>query len=326
MIRYRPARPDDIAPCVQFIADHPVLGPRYGSSIAQFGDMWRRFLDSDALFSLVSEESVPGAATPLIGSHIAGFVSDDFATELATPPLKWIGPALVDRFLHGSAPLLTDTEVRYANSTGGVNILVWPTAPRANFDNLPELLQGSQTLFFDAYRGFNIKRLQTQASLPAEIAIAVNSGAWCLRDGDTVHFRTLDQPAETAVLQPHLLEVTKELAAQQPGTWVSLLLAHRNPMIGLTRSEQRLLSAALRGGTDQDLSEQLGISLSAVKKMWAAIYFRVQSRRPFGLSLELDEHLDGDRGKEKKRKLLAHLRDHPEELKPYSLKLLEAGS
>jgi hypothetical protein len=37
MIRYRLARPDDIATCVQFIADHPVLGPRYGPAIEHLG-------------------------------------------------------------------------------------------------------------------------------------------------------------------------------------------------------------------------------------------------------------------------------------------------
>ena len=90
MIRYRLARPDDIAPCVQFIADHPVLRPRYGPAIEHLGTVWRRFLGSDALFSIVSEETGSGTART-IGAQIASFVSEDFATELATPPLKWIG-------------------------------------------------------------------------------------------------------------------------------------------------------------------------------------------------------------------------------------------
>ena len=323
MIRYRLARPDDIATCVQFIADHPVLGPRYGSAIEHLAGVWRRFLDSDGLFSIVCEETGPGTATRLIGSYIAGIISDDFAIELATPPLKWIGPVLVKRCIHGPVPILTDAEVRHANSTEGINVLVWPTAPRPDFENLPELIQGGQALFFDAYRGFNIQRLQVQASDPAEMAVAVNSGAWRLRDEDAVHSRILEQPAEDAVLQPHILEATKEMAAQQPGSWVSLLLAYRKPVIGFTRSEQRLLSAALRGGTDGELSDLLVVSLSAVKKMWASIYLRVQSRKPFDVRIELDESIDGDRGKEKKQKLLVYLREHPEELRPYSLRLLE---
>ena len=327
MIRYRLARPNDVVTCVQFIADHPVLGPRYGSAIEHLGGVWLRFLDSDGLFSIVCEETGPGTATRLIGSYIAAIISDGFAIELATPPLKWIGPELVKRCIHGPVPILTDAEVRHANSISGVNILVWPTAPSTDFENLPELLQEGQALFFDAYRGFNIQRLQVQASHPAEMAVAMNSGAWRLRDEDAVHSRFLEQPAEDAVLQPHIMEATKEMAAQQPGTWVSLLLSlsYHKPVIGFTRSEQRLLSASLQGGTDGELSDLLGISLSAVKKMWSAIYVRVQSRKPPNVRIEFDENIEGDRGKEKKQKLLAYLREHPEELRPYSLRLLENG-
>ena len=114
------------------------------------------------------------------------------------------------------------------------------------------------------------------------------------------------------------------MAAQRPGAWTSFFFARRSPTIGFTRSEQKLLSAALHGGIDGELSDQLGISLSAVKKTWAAIYLRVQSRKPSDLRIELDG-TDGDRGKEKKQKLLAYLREHPEELRPYSLRLLENG-
>ena len=78
-----------------------------------------------------------------------------------------------------------------------------------------------------------------------------------------------------------MLEATKEMAAKQPGTWANLFFAYRKPVIGFTRSEQRLLSAALQGGTDGELSDLLGVSLSAVKKMWASIYLRVQSAKPF---------------------------------------------
>jgi hypothetical protein len=325
MIRYRRAQPDDIATCVQVIADHPVLGPRYGSAIERLATVWRRFLGSDALFSIVSEETGPGSASRTICAHFASFISDGFATDLITPPLKWIGPELVNRCLQGRAPVLSDSEVRHANSTDGLNILVWPTGPRSDFENLAELFKGSQVIFFDTYRGFNIKRLQTQATHPVEMLMAVNSGAWYLRDTASTRFQSFQEPPESMFRKPHMLEVTREVAAEQPGSWASLFFAYRKPVIGFTRSEQRLLSAAMEGGTDGELSGLLGISLSAVKKMWASIYLRAQSRKPFDVRIELDESVDGDRGKEKKRKLLAYLREHPEELRPYSLRLLENG-
>ena len=224
MIRYRLARPDDITTCVRFIADHPVLAAEIWACHRAFGDRVASLSRLGCPLQHRQRRDGLRSATRLIGAYIASFVSDDFASELATPPLKWIGPELVNRCIHGPVPILTDAEVRQANSTSGMNILVWPTAPRADFENLPELVQGGQSLFFETYRGFNIKRLQVQASHPVEMAVAVNSGAWCLRAGDAVHFRTLEQPAEVAFLQPHMLEVTKEMAARQPGTWVSLLL------------------------------------------------------------------------------------------------------
>lgn len=184
--------------------------------------MWRRFLGSDALFSIVAEEKGSGTATKLISSSIASFVSDDFASDLAKPPLRWVGPELVNRCIHGPVPILTDAEVRQANSTKGVNILIWPTATRADFENLPELLQGSQVIFFDAYRGFNIKRLQAQATHPLEIAMAVNSGGWYLLNAPSVHLQSFEGPVESMFLQPHMLEVTKEMAAKQPGSWANL--------------------------------------------------------------------------------------------------------
>ncbi len=277
-------------------------------------------MDSDSLFSIVSEESGP-TRTQLICSQIASFVSDEFAAELATPPLKWIGPELVNRCIRGPVPILTDVEVRRANSTHGLNLLVWPTGPRADFENLPELLRGSQGLFFDAYRGFNIKRLQTQATHPIEIVMAVNSGAGYLRDTVSGYFQSSQEPVESMSLQPHMLEVTKEMAAKQPGSWADLFFAYRRPVIGFTPSEKRLLSAALHGGTDRDLSSLLGISLSAIKKKWVSIYQRVQSHKLLDGGIEFDEIVGGDRGKEKKQKLLAYLREHQEELKPHLMKL-----
>jgi hypothetical protein len=77
-----------------------------------------------------------------------------------------------------------------------------------------------------------------------------------------------------------------------------------------------LLLTALHGGTDEELADELGISLSAVKKSWQLIYERVSGCDP---ELVPDAHLDegnSERGKTKKQRLLAYLREHMEELRP----------
>jgi len=64
---------------------------------------------------------------------------------------------------------------------------------------------------------------------------------------------------------------------------------------------QRLLVAALRGLTDDELSDDLMVSHSAVKNAWRSIYAR---------------------GKQKRQRLLAYLRERPEELRPFARKLI----
>jgi DNA-binding NarL/FixJ family response regulator len=165
--------------------------------------------------------------------------------------------------------------------------------------------------------------ISPQVTHPLLLRMAVNSGGWYLPSADPNYSQDLGN-AERVALQPHILEVTRAMAEQQLGTWVHQFFAYRKPKMGLPPSEQRLLSAALQGGTDEELAEMLGISLSAVKKMWASVYLRIESSKTSDLEFARNEN--GDRGREKKHKLLVYLREHPEELRPYSMKLLNRAS
>ena len=322
MIRCGLMQLEDVSACVKIVANHPVLGPRYGSALDHLASVWRQLAHSDAFFAMIAKETASGCSKTL-GSQMACFISNDFAAEIATAPFKWVGPELVNRFLHGPSPILTNAQVRLANSVDGLNTLVWPSCYRTEYEADLELRQMSQVIFLEVYRGFQIKRLQMQAIHPVELRIAINSGAWYLRSADSNHSQDLGKLSGSDTLKPHIVEVTRAMASNQPGTWVSQVFAYHKPVMGFPRSEQRLLSAALQGGTDQELAEQLGISLSAVKKMWASAYHRIESRRASILEFERKENANGDRGREKKHKLLVYLRDHPEELRPYSMKLLD---
>jgi hypothetical protein len=56
-----------------------------------------------------------------------------------------------------------------------------------------------------------------------------------------------------------------------------------------------------------------------VKKTWRLIYERVTAKSPGLIPDQAPEELTSERGKEKKQRLLAHLREHPEELRPATL-------
>jgi len=141
-----------------------------------------------------------------------------------------------------------------------------------------------------------------------------SSGVLLSTDGRYVD--SVDRPLDEVFKRTHLFGLTRELALSRVGTWASSLFAYETPQCGFRRSEQRLLLAALRGETDQELACRLGISLSTVKKSWLSIYEQISNHLPM-FSFRPFCRARGRRTRErKKQRLLAYLRKHPEELRP----------
>lgn len=315
-IRYRPMRPRDVRECVQIIARHPIISPRYGTAIADLHSVWLKILGREACRALVFEESV-GSQMRVIGCGVSVFVSNDFMVEVKKPPFFWAAPELVNRVMNGNSPLLSDKEVREANSDGGLNLLVWEGTIRMEDFSRPDVLHAIFAAFIEQHRGFLLNELMSHSVTLETLKGMVHSGGLFLSpDGSYVD--RLEQPLSEVLAKPHYFGLTRDLAQQRFGTWIGSLFTYQPPRFGFRPSEQRLLLAALRGGTDEDLSDELAVSISAIKKTWTAIYDRVRAHD--SNLMPLTDHSDGaERGKGKKQLLLGYLRDHPEELRPAAL-------
>jgi hypothetical protein len=91
---------------------------------------------------------------------------------------------------------------------------------------------------------------------------------------------------------------------------------YQEPVLRLRPAEQRLLAAALSGQTDTELSVDLGLSVEAIKKRWISIFDRVEQFKP-----EILNQTEADstgRGPQKRHRVAAYIRTHPEELRPYA--------
>jgi hypothetical protein len=96
------------------------------------------------------------------------------------------------------------------------------------------------------------------------------------------------------------------------------LFAYSPPRIGFTPGEQRLLRAALSGGTDHALSVRLGTSVSSVKAGWTRILQRAGSRIP-RLFDDVPAPLRANcRGTQIRHLILAYVRANPSELTPHA--------
>jgi hypothetical protein len=321
-IRHRQMRPNDVRKCVDIVAAHPIVGSRYGSAITDLPPAWLSLLGRDAFNAVVFEE-LRGSSVRILTASVTAFVSDDFMREAKTPPLFWIGPELARRVVRSDSPLLSDKELQEANSSAGLNLVVWQVGMLPQQVEHPELTGEGMNAFISLHRGFLLKELMVQPETAEHLLGLCNSGGLLLNaaDGSYGEFRVGE--ARHFLTEPCIIGGTRYRLLTQIGSWAFPLFAYQPPLCGFNRSEQRLLLIALDGGTDEELADALQISLSAVKKMWRSIYARVGVCLPELLPHSVTDVEASERGKEKKQRLLTYLRDHPEELRPVSRRLLK---
>jgi DNA-binding NarL/FixJ family response regulator len=167
------------------------------------------------------------------------------------------------------------------------------------------------------HRGFKLKEAVTQPVDVTTVRVVLNSGALLWRSEDSRYSEAGHTNLDKLIRCPFILGMNRELVVRQMGTWASTLFLYTPPRIYFRPAEQRLLRSALKGSTDQELSNELGLSLSFVKKTWHSIYERAGETVP-ELHLDRTDGSVSQRGKEKKQRVLAYVRNHPEELRPSS--------
>jgi hypothetical protein len=85
----------------------------------------------------------------------------------------------------------------------------------------------------------------------------------------------------------------------------------------LRASDQELLLAALDNPTDEFLTRELCLTKEAIKRRWSVLFERIDRAMP-----ELFESIQTFerrvRGPQKRHVVLAYVRKHPEELRPFA--------
>jgi DNA-binding CsgD family transcriptional regulator len=318
----------DIAACVEIVASHPVIGSRYGSTISDLSFAWSRGLESEAFQMLVFEEA-EGSHVTECGVGVAVFVHDDFMNELKSRPF-WIGPELTRRIASGESPALSDRQLREDNTRGGLNLVTWEGIARQGFEGRSELQRAFATSFIEIHKGFFLKEaIASQAENVERFYWTMESGAFLWNFGSACYIDRSQEDPIKIIGKPHVLGISREIEVRRPGTWVGTLFEYSPPKIGLSRAEQQLVMAALRNmsSTDQNLADALNVSVPTVKKTWLSIYRRASTCLPRVISNGTPSDFDSaQRGKERKRQILSYVREHPEELRPFSRKILDISS
>jgi hypothetical protein len=309
-------RAKDVRECVGVVAAHPALAHRYGKTLNDLRTVWLGLLGREAFRSVVFEDSQPPRTT-VIGVGVSAFVSDEFVRSLKTPPFVWLGPELIRRISRGESPLLANRAVREANTNGGLNLAVWEGAGRPEYRKCAELHAGLVSAFLEQHRGFLLKEAIGPASSREVLDVTLRTGTQIVNENG-LYTDSPGRSLDEVFRMPHYLGLTREVALSRIGAWMGSLFLYQIPRCGFRPSEQRLLLASLRGGTDKELADDLGISLATVKKHWLSIYSRVSTRLPSLFPNRVAMREEAGRGREKKQHIIEYVREHPEELRPAS--------
>jgi hypothetical protein len=198
----------------------------------------------------------------------------------------------------------------------------WEACFHPEYETQSEAQSFMMSLFMENHRGYLWRELiAAQCYTPGQVEFAVRTGAYLWDPHAGGYTSKLRSDPSELIAKPHVLGLTRDLELKRQDdwgvSWVGALFHHSPPILGLDPSEQRLLTCALPGVTDEQLAATLGISVAVVKKRWVSIYRGLKDRLPDLVpnSFQPDTSM-ASRGKEKRRRLLAYLREHPEELRP----------
>jgi DNA-binding CsgD family transcriptional regulator len=159
------------------------------------------------------------------------------------------------------------------------------------------------TSFVEHFAGYHFNRVLKEAIGDSRIALARATGTYKLL-------------AEFPENESALAVVTRENMLAAPYSVAAAMYRYQAPVLRLRPAEQELLSAAVSGKTDAELSVDLGLSIEAAKKRWLSIFARVEDFKPEILN---QAGADGEgRGPQKRHRVLAYIRAHPEELRPFT--------
>ena len=303
---WRPIREADLSECLAMqpacIGDGIV-----GRSAAL--DVWKSFLDHPSFLANVIESERPIAGHRIVGCGMGVFVSAAFADYEVRSPRPGLNSRIVAGVASREPVVLSRSELAEGNAGTGIDFVnlygTWRDGIM-NPDELAEVHALLGTSFVEHFAGYRFNRVLKEAIGDSRIALAQATG-------------TYQRVAEFPDSDSALFVLTRESALSAPYSLAAKIYRYRPPVLHLRPAEQTLLLAALEGKTDAELSMDLGVSIEAIKKRWISIFGRVEEFKP-DILIETDAATDV-RGPQKRHRVVAYVRVHPEELRPFSDKM-----
>ena len=284
----------------------------------------RRLLASGSMIGiLVDQPGKPDGTgeARVIGVGASVFVSGDFMRDERARPRPGLSERVLWSALGDGSVALDRKAIAAQNGTSGLNVVIVlhhgePPSPDLKAQFRRQLVER----FLDNMRGYQLAEILTETygvsegAVQSEMEFAVAGG-----------FRVRSVYAEwygrhSEVMPPwSLVGLTRAEALHDESSLLARLFRYEPPRLAFSSSQRKLLLQAVTHKTDAEIAVALGLSLSAVKKTWAAIFERASTSlsgmEPWAAASDSRDSIHA-RGAQRRHRLLAYLLEHPEELRP----------
>jgi DNA-binding CsgD family transcriptional regulator len=282
----------------------------------------------------IGEECVVGVVVERIGNHVVeplivgvtmlGFVKDGFVEQHFAAPTPCLSSSLmrsVDKSSIGH--FMSRKEQAEANLGDGMHqaIVEFSIEPLdMHHPDFAPIMNELFSAYFKFERGYNIKGVFVEADQSLD-QLVVGTG---LRP---VCYFDLSGTNEDIVIPPGIGSkrclyrvLRQDKPGLSPGSAAFILLTYIKPTFKFTPTEQRLLAQAIDGKTDDEIARNTEVSRDAIKQNWRTIYDHVLDVMPDLLWNADDEENTSRRGTEKRRRIVSHVSNNLQELRPHYMR------
>jgi hypothetical protein len=304
----------DVSECFSFDFSHlgaEILGAQRAI------DVWKSLIETASFRSTVIESGLPVNGYNIVGFAARVFVSRGFAESELADPRPGLCARLVAGIAEGQPLALTESQVRHANTYSGLHAVIL-----GGFRNKvlsQEALSAAAAIlsarFFETHSGYWLYRLITEIATQEYKDFLLAARVWRIASNfETFYAR---QPDSEWSKGRALAVIGRDEAMAIMSHPIGPLFLPKKPRLKLRDADQQFLRVAAAGLTDEDLSRELGVSISSIKKRWLSIYERISENHPDFFPQKDGAVAEGTRGRQKRHLIIAHVRAHPEELCPF---------
>lgn len=320
-LRPRMLLPGDGPACARLMRKITPLDDKLDRGLARVID---QLLEEDRLIGgLIEDYDATGGRT-VVAATLSGFVSPEFRHYYLDRPWPCLTNWLLLRCLKGESEIFLDrAQQAQGNLNRGLDLVMLDYIQTPMDFTSPEgrrIMTVFFPFFLSIHRGYNLNSMIVEAgAIYEQMALSAGFRLYKTLDLDR------DPPAEPvppgATSKRAVYFFRREMIADTPpSTPVSAVFTYLPPRFRFTAGEQRMLVRAIDGLTDEEIAGTLDVSRDAVKQTWRSIYDHVIQVMPDLVDRGQVQGGDGARGQEKRRRIVAYVRDNAQELRPHYLR------